>query len=86
MHSCLRVPELLDVIFQIVQSEGRGNATIIALACTAKCFHAIALDTLWQTQASLVPLVKCFPDELLTETREEDGSRKLVCYIFCTAL
>ncbi|KAI0770042.1 hypothetical protein C8Q74DRAFT_1369268 [Fomes fomentarius] len=77
MHPCLRVPELLDVIFQIVQSEGRGNATIIALACTAKCFHDIALDTLWQTQASLVPLVKCFPDELLTETREEDGTRKL---------
>ena len=78
MHRCLGVPEMLNHIFQFVQTESGGNSTVLALACTAKCFQEAALDTLWQTQASLVPLVKCFPDELLTETRQEDGTRKLV--------
>ncbi|KAI0754815.1 hypothetical protein C8Q80DRAFT_1095709 [Daedaleopsis nitida] len=77
MHRCLRVPELLDIIFQKVQIESGGNSAVIALACTARCFQDAALDTLWQSQASLVPLVKCFPEALLTETKVEDGSREL---------
>ncbi len=78
MHRCLRVPELLTHIFQMIQAEPGGCATIAVLARTAKCFHDAALDTLWQTQASLVPLVKCLPEDSLTETREDDGTRKLV--------
>ncbi|TFK93106.1 hypothetical protein K466DRAFT_479271 [Polyporus arcularius HHB13444] len=61
----------------MIQAEPGGCATIAVLARTAKCFHDAALDTLWQTQASLVPLVKCLPEDSLTETREDDGTRKL---------
>ncbi|KAI0720609.1 hypothetical protein C8T65DRAFT_567393 [Cerioporus squamosus] len=61
----------------MIQDEASGEATIAVLARTAKCFHDAALDTLWQTQTSLVPLVKCLPDALLAETREQDGTRKL---------
>ncbi|KAI0770018.1 hypothetical protein C8Q74DRAFT_1317432 [Fomes fomentarius] len=60
----------------MVRTESGGNSGVVALACTAKCFQGAAIDALWQTQASLVPLVKCFPDDLLKET-EEDGTRKV---------
>ena len=80
MHRCLRVPELLNIIFQMIQVQPGGNATVAALARTAKCFHDAALDTLWQTQATLIPLVKCFPEELLTETKGDDGTKTLVSF------
>ncbi|KAI1790199.1 hypothetical protein LXA43DRAFT_525345 [Ganoderma leucocontextum] len=77
MHRCLAVPELLNLIFKEVQAEAKGDITVVALARTAKCFQDVALDTLWERQMSLVPLVKCFPQDIWDETRQEDGSKKL---------
>lgn len=79
MHRCLAVPELLNLIFKEVHTSAKGGVTVAALARTSKCFQDAALDTLWEKQTSLVPLVKCFPQEIWKETRQEDGSKKLVC-------
>ncbi|PIL22673.1 hypothetical protein GSI_15366 [Ganoderma sinense ZZ0214-1] len=77
MHRCLAVPELLNLIFKEVHTSAKGGITVAALARTAKCFQDVALDTLWEKQMSLVPLVKCFPHEIWKETRQEDGSKQL---------
>ncbi|KAI9058507.1 hypothetical protein FKP32DRAFT_1582183 [Trametes sanguinea] len=57
----------------MVYGDIRGSATLAVLARTARCFHEVALDRLWHTQTSLVPLVKCFPDTLLKTTIGNDG-------------
>ncbi|KAI0648381.1 hypothetical protein C8Q79DRAFT_905700 [Trametes meyenii] len=74
-HRCLNVPELQHIIFDIILHQPGGHATIAALARTSRRFLDVALDTLWCTQSSLVPLVKCFPQELWTVKRDIDGFR-----------
>ena len=60
------------------ESYAGGQATIAALARTARCFEDAALNKLWCVQHSFAPLVKCFPAELWEETCNEDGVRVLV--------
>ncbi|KAI0372287.1 hypothetical protein BV20DRAFT_1051028 [Pilatotrama ljubarskyi] len=72
---CLSVPELQHLIFDLVYRQPGGPRNLTALARTARIFHDVALNTLWGTQESLVPLVKCFPSQLWTESREDDGCR-----------
>ncbi len=55
-----------------------GPCTLAALARTARFFQDVALDTLWNIQSSLIPLVKCFPQDVWTERRDEDGFRVVV--------
>ena len=83
MHRCLQIPELLSIIFENVhKDESCGPATVAALARTARCFEDAALNVLWSTQLTLVPLIKCFPSELLKETGGEDGLCTLVSHSF----
>ncbi|KAI0667658.1 hypothetical protein C8Q78DRAFT_1081969 [Trametes maxima] len=74
-HRCLNVPELQHIIFDIILRQPDGHATIAALARTSHRFLDVALDALWSTQSSFVPLVKCFPQELWTVKRDADGFR-----------
>lgn len=78
MHRCLEVPELLNHIFHLIKLEPGGDASLAALARTAKCFQDPALDTLWKTQGSLEPLMRCFPAELLKKTRQDGGLQQLM--------
>lgn len=78
MHRCLEVSELLNHIFHLIKLEPRGDATLAVLARTAKCFQDTALDTLWKTQGSLKPLVRCFPEELFKKTKQDCGSQQLM--------
>ena len=63
MHRCLRVPEILSHIFDYVYTTQGGPADIATLAATCRVFHEPALYTLWAYLPSLVPLVKCLPDD-----------------------
>ncbi|KAI0335754.1 hypothetical protein GY45DRAFT_1342352 [Cubamyces sp. BRFM 1775] len=58
----------------LLDDEG-GLATLATLARTARCFQEVALDTLWNSQTSLVPLIKCFPSYLWVEKPGYDGVR-----------
>ena len=71
IHLCLNVDEIVRLIItELVTS--RAEATAVALACCCKDFEDLALDVLWETQESLLLLVKSLPQDVL------DGGRHTV--------
>jgi len=63
MHACLHVDEILRLIAcEVVASEEK--VTAVALACCCKDFEDPVLDTLWETQYELIPLLKTFPEDV----------------------
>jgi len=44
-----------------------AKATAVALACCFKSFEDPLLDTLWEIQDRLTPLLNCFPQEVWKE-------------------
>ena len=80
MPRALQIPELLDIIFRLLcnpdESSGLGN--LVALARTARCFEETALNVLWENQLTIVPLLRCFPEDIWKETMDEEGFTKFV--------
>lgn len=92
MHPCLTVQEILANIFASYSYSYTGEAftgikkyslhaqdrrLLAHLARTCKAFSEPALDVLWHTQTSIVPLVRCLPSNAL----EIDAKREiLVCF------
>jgi hypothetical protein len=56
---------------------GPGNRTLACLARTTRAFEGPALDALWRTQKSLVPLLKLMPPDMWTVTREINGHMRI---------
>ena len=70
-HRCLEIPEILGLIFDSILNDapsGESRRTVLALALTCHGFKDTALDVLWYTQTSLVPLIKCMPSDLWRES------------------
>jgi len=71
MHPCLRTPELLLNIFQYVRDsddphdDGLNRGTLAGLARTCRDFTEPALDTLWYSMDSFLPLLRCLPAHAL---------------------
>ena len=66
MHPCLCVDEIIRrVALELVAS--RRNATSVALACCCKTLEDPILDVLWETQGSLLPLLKSLPGDVWNE-------------------
>jgi hypothetical protein len=57
MHRCLRIQELLSIIFRYVLVQ----ETLARLARTCTDFRDPALNELWHTQNTILPLFKCLP-------------------------
>ncbi|KAL4245278.1 hypothetical protein ABKN59_009730 [Abortiporus biennis] len=60
MHRVFLVPEILNIIFERLPDDGKNN-TLASAARTCKLFEEPALENLWHTQSSLVPLLRCAP-------------------------
>jgi len=79
MHHCLNVLDILDTIFNFVlESHEYGTSTLAALAVTCRHFEHPALDVLWRTIPSLIPLVKCLPPDLWEMTIQVETGRLLL--------
>jgi len=63
MHACLNVDEILRLIAYELVASGRW-VTAVALACCCKSFEDPVLDTLWETQYRLTPLLKSLPGDV----------------------
>lgn len=59
MHPCLLVDEIARKILDYAPKRDQ-----FSLAITCKAFAEPALDTLWHEQRSLVPLIRCMPQDL----------------------
>ena len=63
MHHCLRVDEIVrHVASELVAS--KGEAAAVALACCCKSFEDPVLDTLWEIQEGLTPLLESLPEDV----------------------
>src|ERR1700734_2586338 len=60
MHRCLRVAELLNYICSFAD-----EATLHSLALTCRSFHDAAIEYLWVSLPSILPLLKCFPSDVV---------------------
>jgi len=73
MHACLKIPEILHIIFEwtLDPASEHSSATLAKLARTCRSFNDTALDILWHTQTTLWPLIKLFPEEIWVEEPNE---------------
>ncbi|KAI0071244.1 hypothetical protein K474DRAFT_1669184 [Panus rudis PR-1116 ss-1] len=73
MHRCLYISDILPNICDYVMQDGKNEsrAAVAYLAQTCSCFYEPAMNTLWRTLNSLVPLFFCLPKE--TWKMNEDG-------------
>ena len=66
MHPCFSVDEILRLVAcELVTSEAKSTAAALARCC--KGFEEPVLDTLWETQERLAPLLKCIPQDVWGE-------------------
>lgn len=66
MHYCLQVNEILDLILSDLFESKPGRQSkhnLVSAALTCHDFLEVALDILWKTQTSLVPLIKTLPHD-----------------------
>jgi len=89
MHQCLFINEILSHIIHFITTDGQQNtgrlkntSDLARLAQTCRCFMECALDTLWQTQHSLGPLIMCLP----TSVWGIDSSNVLVSFLNTTCM
>ena len=66
MHPCLCVDEIIRRIAHELVTSG-GRATSVALACCGKTLEDPILDVLWETQGSLLPLLKSLAGDVWNE-------------------
>lgn len=62
---CFEITHILLHIFELVYVSPKGRSDVASLALTCKPFSGPALDVLWRTQTSFLPLLMTFPRELL---------------------
>ncbi|KAL4245273.1 hypothetical protein ABKN59_009735 [Abortiporus biennis] len=70
MHRIFQVPEILNIIFGCLDGDD-CDATLSAVARTCKVFEEIALENLWHTQSSLIPLLRIAPDAFEDKPNQE---------------
>jgi len=73
MHRCLQIQELLSIIFLYV----RIPKTLARLARMCTGFRDPALNVLWHTQNSFLPLFKCLPPDAWVMKKKKFVSNNL---------
>ncbi|KAJ6487564.1 hypothetical protein DFH09DRAFT_1105825 [Mycena vulgaris] len=74
MHRTLAIPEVVSLVFEEVASPPPGLPSsanrpygavgLARLARTCRAFSDPALDLLWKSQYTIIPLLRCFPPHL----------------------
>lgn len=68
MHRCWSIPEIVTIICEKLSSESEyGEREVDGLAIFARScrtVHEQALDVLWHKQETIVPLLRCMPDDV----------------------
>lgn len=98
MHRCLEVAEILatvmdyvEVLPHIAPSDGgytpftEGKHHLLQLAVTCRTFSEPALNALWRTQKSLLPLIETLPEDAWDTTITHEDSDEIVHRVVRTA-
>ncbi|KAJ6554829.1 hypothetical protein B0H19DRAFT_1072176 [Mycena capillaripes] len=66
MHPCLKIPELVHLIFSNFATEyGRNGKALSKLGQTCRAFHDPAMDLLWKDPGGF-RILQCMPSDLFT--------------------
>ncbi|KIJ14835.1 hypothetical protein PAXINDRAFT_99884, partial [Paxillus involutus ATCC 200175] len=76
------IREILLGVFELVFTSENRYPDLARLAKTCRSFHGPALDLLWREQPSLLPLVMCFPREILDFSETSIGGRAVTTVKF----
>ncbi|KAJ7617016.1 hypothetical protein B0H17DRAFT_1340988 [Mycena rosella] len=72
MHDCMKIEELVQMIFAHLElpiwGSNADSTALAALARTCTIFCSPALDLLWAKQETLVNLLRCMPTDLIEIT------------------
>ena len=80
MHKSLLVSEIISrVCSELYSTYDSYPGTLAAFALTCHGISEPALDILWHTHSSIVPLLKCMSDELWGDSVESNHGPRLVC-------
>lgn len=70
MHRCLLVPEIVTIVCDRLSDPPLSSdlssdlASLAAFARTCHAVHEKALDRLWLTQNTIIPLLRCMPADV----------------------
>lgn len=79
MHPCLSILDILGIIFEIIVEEPKSEPkTIFALVCTCSTFQETALNILWRTIPSFIPLIECLSPDAWEYVNDTNGLKVLV--------
>lgn len=67
-HQSILISEIVTLIFKNLLRDS-DYTSLSRLARSTKSFSEPALDVLWRSQTSLVPLICCLPDDALHKIR-----------------
>lgn len=84
MHRCLLIPEMVHLICEEIDATPGQSLTLISLAGTCQFFKDPALNLLWATLPSILPLVKCLPSNVWSAKpyQERGICKELYGYLF----
>ena len=83
-HRVLRISELTRLIAGQLIPTGRTN--VVDLACVCRYLEEPALSTLWETQSSLLALLRVLPEETWYCGRPTFNMKRVVHYLNLLAL
>ena len=108
MHHCFSIPEIVSIICENISDLpdiGGLSCELVDLAAfarTCRAVHEQALDRLWHTQTSIIPLLRCMPDDVWENYREDEDdvdvdskprfivvkyfTNRILSYLFLTCL
>ena len=73
MHHCLEVAELVWLLAECMDEENDRLPTLRSMALTCRGFSKPVFRVLWRDLDSLVPLLRCFPEDLWGKADDEEG-------------
>lgn len=77
MHRAMTILEVVEEVCYYL-STGTSSRNALALAVTCKILHNPALNSLWKTQKSIIPLLSCLPDDLFNKRPNLSDDQALV--------
>jgi hypothetical protein len=80
MHKSLLISEIISgVCSELYSAYGSYPGTLAAFAVTCQAISEPALDVLWHTHESIIPLLRCMSDDLWNDSVEFNRNNHLVC-------
>ncbi|KAK7065096.1 hypothetical protein R3P38DRAFT_2827880 [Favolaschia claudopus] len=77
MHRALEITEIVSSVVSACHSEPWGSLGRLTALARCRIFHEDAVDLLWQDQLTILNLIRCLPDDVVT-VKNQGNSFELI--------